>query len=192
MQEGPHGSGMGASSSSGTPARLARVFPSQHKPLEPSPGFFLVFNPRPCLRLLLLPTSSQYPPRSLGAGFPPALLFAAPIPLPTPQTHLWPLRDAGGGGRCRLPRPLADGVSHLLPQVVSIPHRPDAVPCGAGGAGLHGDAGRHVLQRLDLPRGHRGLHTGLFCGVPPAWSGLGTPPRDGGRCSPHLLLLCLE
>uniref|UniRef100_A0A672UVT5 Copper transport protein n=1 Tax=Strigops habroptila TaxID=2489341 RepID=A0A672UVT5_STRHB len=43
-----------------------------------------------------------------------------------------------------------------------------------GGAGLHGDAGSDVLQRLDLPWGHRGLHSGLFRGVPPARSGLVT------------------
>lgn len=43
--------------------------------------------------------------------------------------------------------------------------RADAAPPGAGDAGLHADAVRHVLQRLDLPGGHRGLSTRVLCGV---------------------------
>lgn len=66
---------------------LVHVFPFQHKALELSAGFFLIFNPRPCPRLLLLPTSYCQPlnnvlPVPLERDFPPALLFAVPVPLP--------------------------------------------------------------------------------------------------------------
>lgn len=43
--------------------------------------------------------------------------------------------------------------------------RADAAPPGAGDAGLHADAVRHVLQHLDLPGGHRGLSPRVLHGV---------------------------
>lgn len=49
----------------------------------------------------------------------------------------------------------------LRPQLVAARY-PDGAPHAAGVSGLHADAVRHVLQHVDLSRGHRGLRPGLF------------------------------
>lgn len=53
-------------------------------------------------------------------------------------------------------------VSPCLAVQDTAARRADAAPPGAGDAGLHADAVRHVLQHLDLPRGRRGLRTRLL------------------------------
>lgn len=57
--------------------------------------------------------------------------------------------------------------------------RADAAPPGAGDAGLHADAVRHVLQHLDLPGGRRGLGPRLLRGVPSAERLSGCEDPDG-------------
>lgn len=49
----------------------------------------------------------------------------------------------------------------LRPQLAAA-WDPDSAAHAAGGPGLHADAVRHVLQHLDLPRGHRRLCSRLF------------------------------
>lgn len=60
----------------------------------------------------------------------------------------------------------------LFPLQMVVAWYPDAPPHAAGVSGLHADAMRHVLQHLDLPRGHRGLSPRLFHLLPSPGSDL--------------------
>lgn len=66
----------------------------------------------------------------------------------------------------------AHSFNWCVPPQLAAPRDPDPPPRPAGDSGLHADAVRHVLQRLDLPRGHRGLHARLFHLLPPPGSRL--------------------
>lgn len=108
MQEHTGGLGMGTSSSLGTPARLAWAFPSQHKALEPSPVFFLLYLiPDHAQGCSYCPPLNNILPVPLEQDFPLHCCLQPPSlsPLPKPALGCWQWE------RCWLPRPLADKVS---------------------------------------------------------------------------------
>lgn len=73
---------------------------------------------------------------------------------------------------------------------------PDGPPHHAGVSGLHADAVRHVLQHLDLPWGHRGLHPRLFHLISSpgsdvtVWTVSDTDTKDGGLLITFQFLTC--
>lgn len=57
-----------------------------------------------------------------------------------------------------------------LPPQLAAARPPDRPPHDSGDPRLHADVVRHVLQRVDLPRRHRGLGARVFHLVPAARS----------------------
>lgn len=165
---GPFGVGTGAAQLVQSQTRLSGAFPSQHNPFKSKSGFFT---------LPLIPAVPEAAPNASLS------LTPAPCPAPSPcPTNLPQVSPGALGGADTHIFPLLTGLLLLPAQVVPVPRGADAAARGAGGAGLRADAGRHVLQRLGLPRGARGLRRRLLRGVPAAQGGLGVGTPPSGHC----------